>query len=366
VNDAPGFCSVAKTSNQLAVCGAVDSLPIDDDVVETVVNNMLANTDYDAMSGEIHPSIKGALMDNGQKRVDALNHRMHTSHDGQFGAVGSAETADKYSAFWMAGFGSRSETDDTGNTHQMKNVDRGMIMGFDGEVPDSSLRVGFLGGFSQADIDQVDILSSGDVDTWSAGIYATGATGNLTINGGALYNWHSIETDRTVGFGLFAEYLEADYDARSWQAFTEISYRGTMGRLLLDPFAGVSHVSIDTDGFTETGGIMALTAASDTQSTTFTSLGLRTSFQLSEKAQFQATAAWRHAFGDFDPTSTFTISASDPFTVIGAPVAEDAVVGRLGGKFEIADHSTFDLSFVGQYGEDVSEYGVKGNIKVIF
>ena len=167
---------------------------------------------------------------------------------------------------------------------------------------------------------------------------------------GALYTWHSIDSTRTVTNPVM-ERLTADYDARSVQLFAEAGYRATMDRLTVEPFAGVSYVNLKTDAFSETGGLSALSSPSETTSTTFTTLGLRSAIYLSSTVRTRGMVGWRHAFGDVDPASTFTIAGSGPFTILGAPIAQDAAVVEAGIDIEASDTVTIGASYEGQYGD---------------
>lgn len=83
---------------------------------------------------------------------------------------------------------------------------------------------------------------------------------------------------------------DASYSAKSVQIFGEASYRIDTPYVALEPFAGAAYVHVKTDGFSETGGITALTSGSDTTDLTTTTLGLRVShnFTVSENTTLTA------------------------------------------------------------------------------
>jgi outer membrane autotransporter protein len=85
-----------------------------------------------------------------------------------------------------------------------------------------------------------------------------------------------------------------------------------------------------------------------------------------DRTRIIAMLGWRHAFGDSDATSTFTLAGSDAFTVTGAPITDDAAVGELGVEVDISDTASLGASAFGQYGDDASEYGFGANVKVKF
>ncbi|MES0882028.1 autotransporter domain-containing protein [Roseibium sp. SCP14] len=369
------FCDFAGTGNQSAVaCGGLDSLASSSDLAQAVM--ALATADevraaYDALSGQVHSSLKGVLTENSQHNVTAVNNRLHTilaNTDGQASTAThgnvSSLAADP-NGFWTTGYGSWSNGGATGNTAKIESSLGGWVIGFDRQVGDIWL-LGTLGGYSHTEAKQKTLSSSGSADTWSLGLYGGLETGASTVSFGGLHNWHSIETTRTASFTGFSENLAASYDARSWQLFAEAGHKVQIDSLMLKPFAGVSHINLQTDGYSETGGSAALSASSDTQHTTFTTLGVRSAYQLLNRFQAQGMVGWRHAFGDTDPTSVLAFSGSDPFTVTGAPIADDAFVGKLGLEGSLSDTAFINASYNGQYGDNTTEHGFNLNFTVKF
>jgi len=77
-------------------------------------------------------------------------------------------------------------------------------------------------------------------------------------------------------------------------------------------------------------------------------------------------AGWRHAFGDIDPATTFTLDASDPFTTTGAPIAEDALVTEAGIDLQVSDRVSLDASYRGQFGGDSSAHRFEARLSAQF
>jgi outer membrane autotransporter protein len=77
-------------------------------------------------------------------------------------------------------------------------------------------------------------------------------------------------------------------------------------------------------------------------------------------------AGWRHAFGDVGPASTFTIAGSTPFTILGAPIAQDAAVIEAGIDIEASDNVTIGASYEGQYGDGAIANGFNARLLAQF
>ena len=313
------FSKFAGTPNQQEVANALDSLD-GINASNSVIQAVRSMTDpqqlpaaLDAVSGEVHASLKGALMDTGQRPVAAV-HRRLTARGRQPDARTSTATvgdlssrADGESGFWMIGYDAWSQTNATANTAQMDTDLGGGLFGMDRALGQRGY-VGLLGGYSQTSVAQRARVSSGSVETWSVGLYGGAEVGASRLRLGALYNGHSVTARRTVrvpGILGISERLSARYDARSWQFFAEAGHQLQVRELLLEPFAGVSHIRLGTDGFSETGGTnAALTASSESNSRTLTTLGVRSAMEVKDTVQARGMVGWRHAFGDTDPSAS--------------------------------------------------------------
>ncbi len=397
------FSYFAGTPNQLAVAKALDSLLSPNTNTELVqagrartttaeaqaasngnnpiVRAVLALTTtagaqaaYDNLSGEVHASLKGALLDTGQRPVAAVHRRLTArgSHSGSrrsTATVGNLSSlADGQTGFWMIGYDAWSDTKATSNTAQMDTDLGGGLFGIDRALGKHG-HVGVLGGYSQTSVAQRARISSGSVETWSVGLYGGAEAGAARLRVGALYNGHSVTARRTVGFTGVSQRLSARYDAWSWQVFGEAGYQLQVRELLLEPFAGVSHTSLETDGFSETGSTTtaALTAFSDTNSRTLTTLGVRSAMELQDTVQARGLVGWRHAFGDTDPSSTGTLrDSSTAITALGAPTAQDAVVTELGLEVGLSAHAVIGVAYQGQYGDGVTVHGFNAGLKLTF
>ena len=371
---------VTGSANQRAVANALDSLEEDNSIARAFLGLNTAEevrAASNAISGEVHASLKGALTETGQRRVAAVNRRLAARSGNPDAQSSEARTstaafgnpsslADRDSGSWITGYGAWGETDATPGTARMETDLRGVLFGVDRALGDH-WRLGVLGGYSRTDVTQRARLSSASVDTWSAGLYGGAEAGAWGLDFGAIHNWHAVDARRSVSFTNYSpERLSARYDARSWQLFAEAGHEVQAGGLMLEPFAGVSSIYLDTDGFSESGGDAALTASSDTDHTAFTTLGMHGAMVLLDTVHVRGMAGWRHAFGDTDPSSTHTLSGSSPFTVTGAPTAEDAVVTEFGIEASLLDNAFLGVAYKGQYGDGAAAHGFNVGLRVTF
>nr|WP_051987751.1 autotransporter domain-containing protein [Bosea sp. UNC402CLCol] len=189
------------------------------------------------------------------------------------------------------------------------------------------------------------------------------------MSGGVTYAWHELDTRRSAVFSGFGEELRSDYGARSLQAFGEIAYRFDLGRATIEPFVNLAYVNLRSAGFTETGGVAALTARAQTTAVAFATLGLRAqmSFDLGNSvARISGTLGWRHATGDVTPLSLQAFSGGAPFSIAGAPIARDALVVNTGLALNLSPEAEIGLSYDGQLASRATDHAFNARLAVKF
>ncbi|HXV31355.1 MAG TPA: autotransporter domain-containing protein, partial [Sinorhizobium sp.] len=377
------FRDAALTRNQAAAAEAAESLGAGHAVYDAIVtlpdDAAVIRAGFDALSGEIHASAKTALMAETGIVRDAANERLRSA----FGDVGAAATP--IHAFWpgapeliapddgvglvswSTAFGDWSEADSDGNAATLSHNYGGLLAGADAMLGD--WRLGLMGGYGRSHFDVDDRSSSGSSDNYHLGLYGGRQWGALALRTGIAHTWHEIETRRRVTVGDFSDSLEADHGAGTLQAFGEIGYRFDMAASAFEPFLNLAHLRHRTDGFTEQGGAAALTVASQTTSTDFTTLGLRaeTPIRLGEaNVTLRGMAGWRHAFGDVVPLSTHAFAGGDPFTIAGVPLARNAFVLDAGLDLDLTENASFGLAYAGQIGDDARQHSARATLSLRF
>ncbi|WP_453961926.1 autotransporter outer membrane beta-barrel domain-containing protein [Amorphus suaedae] len=383
VRSSVDFRTYALTPNQVAVATALDSLPATAPIVEEVAALNAATTPaaLDQLSGEAYATTASWMIEDSKFVRDAALARIRGAFDrvappamsvlayGETGAAAVATAAQAPFAAWGQGFGSWANEDGDSNVASADRTIGGFAVGIDRAVGGAS-RLGVLAGYSQSSVEVGGRNSSADVETASVGAYGATRLGGFTLSGGGAYAWHATDMDRSVAFTGFTDSLSSDYDAYSVQLFAEAAYGIGLGRVRLEPFAGVAYVHLDTDGFTETGGAAALTSPGWTDDTTFTTVGLRgaTDVRISSlAARLSGGIGWRHAFGDVDTQVPLAFaSGGSVFGVAGQAIAEDALVLDAGLDVAVGTRATLGLSYAGQIADGVSDQGLRGSFTLRF
>ncbi|MBB5751806.1 autotransporter outer membrane beta-barrel domain-containing protein [Prosthecomicrobium pneumaticum] len=325
-----------------------------------------------ALSGEIHASAKGALIEDGRLLRDAADGRLRSAYAapgasaapvsayGEGGIAAAPATAGGL-VIWSEALTLNGKADAAGYAAAFDHSTSGFLIGADAAL--GGWRVGLMTGFSATDFDVDARSSSGSSDNVYLGLYGGTEWGRLGFRTGASYAWHSIETKRDVVFPAFSERLSADYDAGSAQAFGELGYRIDVPHGALEPFAGLAYVHLDTDGFSETGGTTAALSSEDAETdTVFTTLGLRasTGFAVGDvKVTLRGMAGWQHAEGDVTPDARLTFGTGASFDSVGTPMAKNALVTEAGFDLALSPNASLGASYAGHLGDDTEGHTFK-------
>lgn len=376
------FCDVAATFNQCSTGDGLETAGTGNPVYDAVAalpDEMSARQALDGLSGEIHASVKSALIEDSAHIRDAATARIRAAFEGVAamslpvigygpdGAEIAPSSTDRFAA-WGRAFGSWGSFDSDGNAAELDRRVGGLLMGMDGLVAES-WRLGLIAGYSHSSFDVRDRSSSGSSDSYHLGVYAGRQWGNLGLRSGLAYTWNDVETSRTVFFPGFADRLAGDYSAGTFQAFGELGYKIDTVAASFEPFANLAYVRMRAEGFAEEGGAAALRSHGQTTDATVTTLGLRAAsdFDLGGlRGTARAMLGWRHAFGDTTPLSTHAFAGSDAFTVAGAPIARDAAVIEAGLDLNLAATTTLGVVYQSQIASEARQHGFNAKLNVRF
>lgn len=378
--NAVAFAEVAQTRNQASTAMALDALASSDLLYRNIagLSAAEARSAFDLVSGEIHASLKSALIDDSHFIRDAANARLRAAPSvapvrgvrNAFAAT--AETARQAGRetrleVWGQALGSAGHIHGDGNAARLDRRASGMLIGIDAPL-DETWRLGALAGYNQGSFSVGARRSSAATESFHAGIYGGGDFGAAFLRSGVFYSGHAIQTDRNIAFASLADHARADYRAGTLQAFGEIGWRLKAPLATIEPYLNLAYVRLATNAFAELARDAALHAESQTSSVTFATTGVRGSTDLSIAAhRVTATAGvgWRRAFDTQTPFATLALAAAD-FTIAGVAVARDAAVLDAGLSVYPTENATVSLAYNGQVAANGSQHVVTARLKVGF
>ncbi|WP_176936753.1 autotransporter outer membrane beta-barrel domain-containing protein [Bradyrhizobium brasilense] len=400
------FPDVAQTPNQLAVSNALESSAQTSPLVVSILNQNAAGARqaFDALSGELHASTQTAMLDDSRYLRDAVLGRLRQSAFAgdagpmaalsvggpQLAAMDSmaASSALAYAgasrpgfpikapplaaptripdtAFWAQGVGAWGRFGGDGNASGMTRDLAGFFSGVDHRFAPNWI-VGIAGGYTNSSLRIGDRTSSANIDTAHLAGYVGATYGALSLRGGAGASFSTLDTSRSIIFPDFFDTTRARYNATSAQVFGEVGYGFNLGKVALEPFAGLAWAHLDTDSFNETGGSAALFGGRSNQDVGYSTVGARFASNLALGNGMwltpRASVAWQYAFGDVSPTAALAFqSTGASFTVNGVPLARNAALVEGGLDLRITAQATVGISYVGQLADRVQDHSVKGS-----
>lgn len=396
------FAGVGQTPNQVATGAAVELLDTGNSIYDVIVlgNAEQARAAFDLLSGEIHASVIGIMLDDSRHVRDAVLGRLRQAYGSGAGSPPTALTGNAALAYvsgdkrasssfaamesgpwrgpvvatWAQAIGTWGHAAGDGNAATLRRSVGGVVSGFDVTF-DERWRLGFSGGYTRSSLRVDDRSSSGNLDNYHLALYGGGQFGMIGLRAGIAQTWHDVTTNRNIAFtsgesccaSNFSDSVKADYRARTVQAFGEIGVGFSGSRAVFEPFVNVAYVNVHTDGFTETGGPAALTGSTGDTEATYSTVGARAATSLRAHdvvVMPHASAAWQRAFGDLQPGRTLSFaSAGNAFGVAGLPVAKDSLLLEAGLDIKLFSAATLDIVYSARLSSGVSDNGIGGRFR---
>ncbi|KFA06840.1 hypothetical protein KWM_0115840, partial [Xanthomonas vasicola pv. musacearum NCPPB 2005] len=347
-----GMVDAVTTPNQQSTAAAVDGLPNTSPIYQAVVrlpnDPEAVRTAFASLSGESHASTATALLDSRFLYSGISNHLRGDSQDTLVGDT----------TVWITGRSLPNRVDGDANAVSVRREDNGVMAGAERRFGERSV-VGIAVGNQDIESWSREWGDRADVDGTHAGVYGRADWSAFSLQGAVDYASYNVDSTRGVMLpGVLEERLSSRYDATAVTVSLEAAWNLRTKGAVYSPFIAADYTRLKTDGFTERGGISALSvdSASDTFSTA--TLGVRGHWDLDQKAALYASAGWRHAFGDrsVQRSAGFVGTASE-FSVQSVTLAKNAVVGELGVSLITSPRSRLALSLQGLNGDGQTAYG---------
>ncbi|WP_339804245.1 autotransporter-associated beta strand repeat-containing protein [Saezia sanguinis] len=387
------FGDVAYTVNQRHTGWAIDLLGAANPVYQQIVSMDAASAraSFDNLSGEAYASTRSALLSNSRYLRSALNNRLLATSDNRSHVFnGSSQLGHQYAdasgysgaasdlqggavqasslGGWVDAWGHDGEIDGDGNAAKVDNSGYGFVVGVDTAVGENS-RVGIAAGYEHSKMEVNDNrYSTSEADALHLAVYGSTSAGPIDLRGGLSYSYLDIDTDRNVWVGSVSGKNSSSYNAHLFQIFGEGSHTFELTpQFNVTPYLNLAHVYLDTDDAKEGWSYSGLQVEGGSDHVTYTTLGARAQWDVSDKTSLHADLGWQHAFGDTDPQTTNRFMGSwNGFSIQGAPLDRNSAVIGLGVSFRLNDAASLKLGYQGQIGSDASDHGANLRLDVRF
>jgi subtilase-type serine protease len=351
--NATSFASVGQTPNQRSVAAAVEALGAGNSVYESVLRaptQASAQQAFQQLSGEIYPALGTMLINDSRQLRDAVGERLHD------------ESATRSNG-WIKALGAWGSTDSGHDTAGYNTSIGGLLAGVDGAL-DEQTRIGLVTGYSDSSLSMGSgTHSSAKVDSYHLGAYAGHDLGPWRLSTGAAYSWHRGDVKRDLQYDEVSAKQKAKLDATTTQVFGEAAYRVQLQPLALEPFANLTYLHLDTEGFTEKGDAAALKSSGDQRDVVLSTLGVRASktFNLSNQQALDISArlGWQHSLSDIDSEQHVRFAnGGTPYVVEGSALVRDAALVGVQASLALSKDVRVNLDYNGQLASREQLHGV--------
>ncbi|MEN2747179.1 autotransporter domain-containing protein [Sphingomonas sp. T9W2] len=367
------FIAVASTPNQHAAGLASQSLGVGGTLYDAIVTLSAdqGRRAFDMLSGEVNASAVSARYETAHIVRETILDRL------RYGEIGSGDRAagapaqgvrPRRSAIWGQGFGTFGTTGSNGNAARLRQQHSGLLLGVD-TLASSTWRLGIAGGYTHNSLDVADRNSDASIQGVFGGAYAGTTFGATQLRFGASYSDATLRTKRMPSFPTFSDTAMSRYSGDLRQAFGEAGYQIRSATGYVEPFVGGAVLHMMRKGFAERGGASALTANSDAYDIATSTVGIQVQDRpgavlgAETPLLLRGLLAYRHAYGDVNPSAVVRFAEADQsFTVVGAPIAQDALVAQGGIDWRVSSATTLSLAYNGQLGSQrTQDHGLKVN-----
>ena len=348
------FSALAITPNQIATANAIETIRPSNPLYIAIVNldtAEQAQAAFNLLSGEIHASIIGSVVEESRYLRDAIFQHL------------TDETPNNNDGLWLRTYNAKTTRDTDNNAATLDGNSFGFFIGVDKNIT-SNVKIGSVVGYGTRQDGVANRLSNASLQQFDFSLYSEYTHQPFYLRYGYGHFWYSVSTQRTVELPTLVNYLKSDYTLYSDQFFAEMGLKGLYKNIPVDPVAQVAFIEAGNNRFNERGGVSALNGSANQMKTPFTTLGFRSKTTVfnSEKLGVKGNGmlGWQHAYSDTVPGSTMAFAPSANFLIGGTPIAKDSALVNAGLEFKNPQYDSLkmNLFYQGVFADNVSNNSI--------
>lgn len=343
------FASTANSRNQRALAHALEVLPINHSVQQSIL--LLSTTNqarhaFRQLSGQIHADIASALLNNSHYLRDTLNERLWQAQ----GLSPATEIQADNDGIWGSLQGAWSHVAADSNAFGYRASTYGALFGVDRPLG-ANTHIGLATGYTRTQLHN-DNLASAKIDSIPLALYASRQWGAWSLHTGAAYHWYHNNTSRTVAYASGFGQEKSDYHASSGQFFVQTGYTWQTDRGHIEPFADIAYQLYRNNAFSEWGNAAALQGDRHITHTTTSALGLRADklWLISKNSRLLVAgeAGWLHQYPPYATGAALNFNHPDSqFVVYSSHASHNNLALKLRTEIILNNNSRLSVSYQG-------------------
>ena len=359
--------SVATTPNQRATANAADNLALSQPLAQklTALFPSQAPHALDQLSGELHASTQGVMIENTRVIRDAALGRTRSTQ-----LTVAQQAGESRQSVWVQLPYQNGRLSDDNTTSPVSHSNTGLLMGVD-HVFEQGTQAGIILGSSRGNV-KAGARGKANIDTYQIGLHVGHNWDAFGLYGGVSYANNQIQSKRQVNFPGVSESLSAKYTNRTGQLFIESNYRFEQGALEWQPYVQLAHIRSSNGSFSERGGSSALKGKNSTNSANLASAGLRFKLDMAKTEtgpswlSFNGGMAYTHASGNLQPTTQVALAGANSMSINGAPLNRNTLRTEFGTTAQLTRDSALSVTLNDQRGDRSRERGVTAQYQFNF
>ena len=352
---AASLSTLATTRNQLHVAPALAALGVGNAAyaaLTLVPDDAAARAGLDALSGEVHASVRTAMLLDARAVQQVAATRLATRITGN--------------SLWAQAIRRGGGDEGVDGAADADRSGWGGTGGLDVALGGSA-RAGVAGGYTRTTLDIAARSSSARLETIHALAYAGGTFGPLALRGGVGYARVRNDVTRSVAFAGLSDAAASRYDGDVLHGFAEAGVAVPVLAGTIEPFAGAAAYRVHSDAFAERGGAAALTGNARGETFTLSRAGVRAATPIVAGVSASAAVAWQHVIGDDRPEATLRFTGGTvPFEIAGTALSRDAATMALDVAWRPKGNVTVSAGYAGTIGERGDDSNLHAGIAIGF
>ncbi len=273
---------------------------------------------------------------------------------------------------WLDGLGQFGDQDRGNGFSGFDYSMGGGSVGIDGGFGEQFI-AGLNAGYAHTDVDFDGGRGNAEIGAIGGSLYGTWFSDEARgyVEGVLSYARQSYDNQRHVVVGDLSRVVKSKHDANVFGAQLGGGYRFDLRGFGLRPFASISYVLLDEEGFTETGaGDVNLVVDGRTTHSLVSELGVRAARAFKpELGTFvpYLSGAWKYDFGIDDRTilSGFSGAPGSVFPLDGQDIDQNAALAGAGVLF-LRDRWSASVEYLGEFRGDYTAHGIFARVGFSF
>ncbi|AIR91025.1 hypothetical protein LK03_17915 [Pseudomonas cremoricolorata] len=298
-----------------------------------------------SMPGELHASLKSALLQNSSYLRNATLDRIYETEQNPR-ALGA----------WGYVFDSKGKQNRQDDAAKLNRSTHGVIWGLDQQDEVSGLIAGIAASYQSSSASLSTQSASADIETYSLAAYASKQLDSFTLRLGAGYNRHEIDSKRDVTHKNGTTRLKGSYGGSIRQVFAELSKPINFNFWTLEPFVGLNYTHLETEAFSERENLFAISGKKSRMDMTSGRLGARANaihpLTHGMTLRLNGSAGLQHALTKQTTESRLKLRSQGSFVNIsGLPVQKDTAQFALSASLDLTPSFSIGLRYTGEIGQ---------------